>query len=75
LAKADPSNAGWQHDLAVSNGRIAGALKKLGNDAESLNALQRGHAIALRLTTLSPDNVQWKREFDLFEAQIAELSQ
>jgi hypothetical protein len=38
-------------------------------------ALRRGHAIMVRLIALSPDNAQWKRDLDLFEARIAELSQ
>ena len=28
----------------------------------------------IRLTALSPDNVQWKQDLDWFESQIAGLS-
>ena len=75
LARSDPGNAGWQRDLAVSNGNIAIVLGKMGNGAEALEALRRGHAIMVRMTALSPDNVQWKRDLDWFASQIAELSQ
>jgi hypothetical protein len=46
-----------------------------GNGAEAREALRRSHAIMVRLAALSPDNAQWKRDLDLFEVQIAELSQ
>jgi hypothetical protein len=46
----------------------------LGNSIEALEALQRGHAIMVRLTALSPDNAQWKGDLDCFEAQIVEIS-
>ena len=74
LAQSDPGNAGWQRDLAMSNGSIAIVLGKMGNGAEALDALRRGHASMLRFTALSPDNVQWKRDLDLFTAKIAEFS-
>jgi hypothetical protein len=75
LAQSDPGNAGWQRDLAFTDGRIADAAKKMGNSAEALEALRSGHAIMLRLTALSPDNAVWKHDLAWFEAQIAELSQ
>jgi hypothetical protein len=49
-------------------------LNKNGKTEEASDALRRGHAIILRLTALSPDNVKWKRDLDSFEAQIAEIS-
>ena len=58
----------------MSNAKIASVLRQMGNGAEALEALQRGHAIMIRLTALSPDNAGWKRDLDWFEAQIAELS-
>jgi hypothetical protein len=73
LAQSDPGNAGWQRDLAFSNGRIADTLRKMGNGTEALAALRRGHAITVRLTALSPDNVIWKGDLARFEGQIAEI--
>jgi hypothetical protein len=75
LAQSDPGNAGWQRDLAFSNGRIADVLRKMGNRAEALEALRRGRAIMVRLTALSPGNATWKRDLAWFEARIAEISQ
>jgi hypothetical protein len=46
----------------------------MGNDAEALQELRRGHAIMVRLTALSPDNATWKRDLDWFERRIAEMS-
>jgi hypothetical protein len=64
----------WQRDPAVSHAKTADALKRMGNRAEALEALRRGHAIMLRLTALSPDNFGWKRDLDWFAAQIAKIS-
>jgi hypothetical protein len=46
----------------------------MGNGAEAVEALRRGHAIMVRLTALSPDNAAWKRDLDWFASQIAEIS-
>ena len=47
----------------------------MGKGGEALESLRLGHAIMVRLTALSPDNIQWKQDLDRFESQIAELSQ
>jgi hypothetical protein len=39
-----------------------------------LEALRRAHAIMVRLTALSPDNAEWKRDLDRFARQIAAMS-
>ena len=71
-------------DVQVAQGDLAGALKsyrdslaikEMGNRAEASQSLRQGHAIMVRLTALSPDNVQWKQDLDWFASQIAELSQ
>jgi hypothetical protein len=59
----------------VSHAKIADALKSMGKGGEALESLRLGHAIMVRLTALSPDNIQWKQDLDRFESQIAELSQ
>ena len=75
LSQSDPGNAGWQRDLAVSHAKIADALKSMGKGGEALESLRQGHAIMVRLTALSPDNVQWKQDLDWLASQITELSQ
>ena len=46
----------------------------MGKSVEALEALRRGHSIMARLTALSSDNAQWKRDLDRFAGQIADLS-
>jgi hypothetical protein len=59
----------------VSHAKIADALKNTGRGGEALESLRQGHAIMVRLTALSPENVQWKLELDWLAEQIPELSQ
>ena len=59
----------------MSYAKIANALKSMGKGGEALESLRQGHAIMVRLTALSPDNVRWKQDLDWFASQIAELSQ
>jgi hypothetical protein len=74
LAKADPGNAGWQRDLSVLYSNLAGAFRKMGDNAMALDALRQGRTIMLRLTSLSPDNAVWKGDLARFDEQIAELA-
>jgi hypothetical protein len=75
LTTSNPDNAGWQRHIAVSHLKIASALKEMGSRGGALEALRQGHAIIVRLTTLSPDSAQWKQDLNRFDAQIAEISQ
>ena len=45
LAKADPNNAGWQRDLAVSNERLGDMLARDGKTSEAIAAFQRALGI------------------------------
>ena len=73
LAKADPSNAGWQRDLAVSYGKLASAYLRLNNAAEALAALRKGRDVMVALVTISPSNTQWKEDLTRFDDEIAKL--
>jgi len=64
----------WQHDLAVSHGRLAYAFRKGGETAKALEALLQGRAVMTHKTTLSPDNAVWKSDLAWFDGQIAELA-
>jgi hypothetical protein len=59
----------------VSCSKLADAFRKAGDNARALDALRRGRAIMVRMTSLSPDNAAWKRELAWFDGQIAELAQ
>jgi hypothetical protein len=72
-AKADPGNADWQRDLAVSYSKIAGVLRPQGDRAKVLDSLKQGRAIIVRLTALSANNATWKRDLAWFDGQIEVL--
>jgi hypothetical protein len=74
LANSDPSNAGWQRDLAVSFEKLAFVHKQSGDNTKARDALRQGQAIMARLTKLSPDNATWKHGLAEFPQEIAELA-
>jgi hypothetical protein len=73
LAQADPNNAGWQRDLAVSNAKLAGVYRKSNESAKAREALAAGRAIIGRLVEQHPDQIQWKQDLARFDGQLAEL--
>jgi len=73
LARADPGNAGWQRDVAVSHAKLAAFYVKSGEREKARAALGQGKAIMEAMTKLSPDNAEWKRDLAWFEGQIAAL--
>ena len=60
-AQADPNNAGWQRDLAVSHAKLAGAHLRAGGRGQAMAALREGMAIMERMAKLSPDNAGWQQ--------------
>ena len=46
LAKADPGNAGWQHDLlSLSDGRVAMVAARQGAHDDALGAFRQGREV------------------------------
>ena len=62
LAKQDPANAGWQHDLSVSHNRTGDVLTAQGDRAGALAAYRASHEIAERLAKQDPANADWQRD-------------
>jgi tetratricopeptide (TPR) repeat protein len=62
LAKQDPSNAGWQRDLAVAYGQVAGVLEAQGRLEAAQAAFEQHLAILRRLAEQDPSNAGWQRE-------------
>jgi tetratricopeptide (TPR) repeat protein len=75
LAQSDPSNAGWQRDLAFGYARLADVYRRSKDREKALAALRAGKAIMDRLVKLSPDNASWKRDLAWFDQQIAALTE
>jgi hypothetical protein len=73
LAKADPDNAEWNRDLAVSYGRLADVHRSGGDRDQAMKALRDGQAIMQRVVSRSPGYVSWKRDLELFEDRITEM--
>jgi len=74
LAKADPGNAGWQHDVALSLQRVGFVAARQGDRETALGAYRRGLGIMQWLVKLAPDHAAFKRDLTWFEAQIAALA-
>ena len=56
LAQADPNNAGWQRDLAISNERLGNIYIERKETDEAKAAFERALAIYNKLTVRFPDN-------------------
>ena len=72
-AKADPGNAGWQRDLALSFGRVARVEARQGDRVRALGAFRQGRDIIARLKAASPTNATLPRDLAWFEAEIVTL--
>jgi tetratricopeptide (TPR) repeat protein len=59
LAKADPSNTGWQRDLAVAQEKIAYIQQAQGDLVTALTSHQASHDIFERLAKADPSNTRW----------------
>jgi tetratricopeptide (TPR) repeat protein len=70
LAKSDPATAEKLHGVAMSFYKTAANLKPQNQDA-ALQALRQGRNVMARLVGRAPENVEWKRDLDLFDAQIS----
>ena len=75
LAKADPSNLGWQHDMAGCYSKLASVHLTLGEVPEALIALRKGREIMTSLVTITPSNQQWKQDIALLDDEIAKLEE
>jgi hypothetical protein len=59
----------------VSYDKTAVAFMKAGEQTKALDALRQSRAIMMRMTSLSPDNAEWKRDLAWLDEQIAKLAQ
>ncbi len=73
LAGQDPSNAGWQQDLAVAHSRVGGVLQAQGELTAAQAAFAEYLAISRRLAGQDPSNAGWQRELAVASWWQAEL--
>jgi tetratricopeptide (TPR) repeat protein len=74
LAKADPNNAGWQRDLAVSYDRFGNVQMTQGDLTEALKSFRDGLAIRERLAKADPNNAGWQRDLQYSVGRIGSLA-
>jgi hypothetical protein len=70
LAQADPGNAGWLRDLALSYGRVGLIEMRQGVRDDALKALRQGRDIIEQLVRRSPENVTLPKDLAWFDNQI-----
>jgi tetratricopeptide (TPR) repeat protein len=73
LADADPSNAGWQRDLSVSQDKIGDVLENQGDLAGALAAYCASQAVRKRLAEADPSNAVWQRDLSVSLDSIGDV--
>jgi tetratricopeptide (TPR) repeat protein len=73
LAKTNPGNAGWQHDLSVSYGKVGDVLVAEGKFSNALEAFHATLAAVGRLAEADPSNVQWQSDLSIAHEKIGEV--
>ena len=73
LGAADPTNAGWQRDLSVSQNKIGEVLLAQGDLAGALAAYPAGLAIRERLAAADPTNAGWQRDLSVSQDNVGEV--
>jgi len=72
LAKADPSNAGWQQDLSTSHFNIGDVLVAQNKLTPALKDYRTGLSISERLAEADPGNADWQRELSVSHNKIGD---
>ena len=74
LARADPSNAGWQRDLSVSHEKIGDLRQARGDLDGALSAYQASLDIRERLARADPSNAGWQRDLFVSYYKLGEIA-
>ena len=70
LAAADPSNAQWQRDVALSYNKLGMLSARIGDTAEARREFTAGLVIAQSLEQWDPTNAAWHHDAALLRRQI-----
>jgi hypothetical protein len=73
LAQADPGNAGWQRDVAVSHAKLANAYRVARDIEAARHHLVAGRAIMAELVGKFPDWAQWRGDLARFDRLLEQL--
>ena len=75
LAEQDPSNAGWQRELAVAHSRVGGVLQAQGRLEAAQAAFDQDLAISRRLAEQDPSNAGWQRDLAVAHSRVGGVLQ
>jgi hypothetical protein len=75
LAEQDPSNAGWQRDLAVAHSRVGDVLQAQGRLEEAQASYAEYLKISRRLAEQDPSNVGWQRGLAVAHSRVGDVLQ
>src|SRR6516165_4565545 len=73
LAEQDPSNAGWQRDLAVACNRSARIAIAAGRNDIGLSLYEESLGIFATLVERAPGFAAWAEEMNVVKAELAAL--
>ena len=73
LAKADPSNTGWQRALSVSYEKIGNVLVEQGDLTAALTSFRDSLAIRDRLAKADPGNAGWQHDLSASYGKIGDV--
>jgi Flp pilus assembly protein TadD len=75
LASTDPSNAGWQRDLAVAHAKVGDIVQAQGRLDEALATFREAFAISQRLASTEPSNANWQRDLAIAHSSLGQAYQ
>ena len=71
LAAGDPSNAGWQSDLAVSFGKLGDVAVSAGKLEDARGWFEKALAVVKALAAADPSNAGWQRDLAVSYDELA----
>jgi tetratricopeptide (TPR) repeat protein len=72
LAEQDPSNAGWQREVAVAHSRVGDVLAAQGKLAKAQSAYGEYLTISRRLAEQDPSNAGWQRGLEVAHSRVGD---
>jgi tetratricopeptide (TPR) repeat protein len=73
LAEQDPSNAGWQHDLAVGYNKVGDVLSSQGKLKEAFKAYQQSLEMIEKLAEQDHSNAGWQRDLAAGYSRVGDV--
>lgn len=75
MAEQDPSNAGWQRDLAVVHSWVGGVLKRQNNLQMAEDEFGNCLSISRKLAEQDPSNAGWQRDLAMAYSWVGDVLQ